>query len=142
MEDQVRAFHEKNGYPVDQEIGSECRWQLEECKDMMAEWSVAISSTAHSMLDKDPAMYRLHLMMEELSETCGALLTHDRVKLADGLGDLLYVIVGTFVTYGIPMQPVFDEIHRANMSKKKRTDNDIRMRNKGDWKPPQLEKLV
>src|SRR2546429_6004229 len=31
--------------------------------------------------------------------------------------DLLYVVYGTAVSYGIDMNPVFREVHRSNMSK-------------------------
>jgi len=33
------------------------------------------------------------------------------------MADLLYVIYGTAVSYGIDMDPVFREVHRSNMSK-------------------------
>lgn len=36
---------------------------------------------------------------------------------ADALGDLLYVVFGAAVTFGIDMGPIFDEIHRSNMTK-------------------------
>ena len=33
------------------------------------------------------------------------------------MADLLYVVYGTAVSYGIDMDPVFREVHRSNMSK-------------------------
>lgn len=39
------------------------------------------------------------------------------VKIADALGDILYVVYGTAVSCGIDMEPIFAEIHRSNMSK-------------------------
>lgn len=42
----------------------------------------------------------------------------DLVELADGLADLHYVAYcGTAVTFGIDMEPIFEEVHASNMSK-------------------------
>ena len=37
--------------------------------------------------------------------------------VADALGDLLYVVLGSAVCCGIDIEPIFREIHRSNMSK-------------------------
>ena len=54
------------------------------------------------------------------------------------MADLLYVVYGTAVSYGIDMDPVFREVHRSNMSKVggyKRED--------GKWvKPPTYSPAV
>lgn len=60
---------------------------------------------------------RRNLMKEELSEVLQAMDSGNVVNVAAELADLLYVVFGTAVAYGVDMQPVFDEIHRANMSK-------------------------
>lgn len=39
------------------------------------------------------------------------------VEAADALADLLYAVYGAAVTFGVDLQPVFAEVHRANMSK-------------------------
>lgn len=41
----------------------------------------------------------------------------DHVKVADAIADLLYVVYGAAVAYGIQIDPVFGEVHRSNMSK-------------------------
>jgi len=45
------------------------------------------------------------------------MLKGDLVGVADGLADVLYVVIGTAVAYGIDIQEVFDEVHRSNLSK-------------------------
>lgn len=41
----------------------------------------------------------------------------DLVAVADALADLIYVINGTALEFGIPLDAVFDEVHRSNLSK-------------------------
>jgi predicted HAD superfamily Cof-like phosphohydrolase len=60
---------------------------------------------------------RMSLVDEEVAELRNAGERRDLVGLADALGDLLYVAYGTAEAYGIDLEPVFDEIHRSNMSK-------------------------
>lgn len=60
---------------------------------------------------------RYQLIEEELREFDQAMADRDLVKVADAIGDLLYVVYGAAVAFGIDMQPVFDEIHKSNMSK-------------------------
>lgn len=60
---------------------------------------------------------RHDLHMEEAWEFYEAALDGDLVGVADALGDLLWVVFGTAVEYGIDMVPVFEEIARSNFSK-------------------------
>lgn len=41
----------------------------------------------------------------------------DQARLTKELADLLYVIYGTAVTFNLPLQEAFNEVHRSNMSK-------------------------
>ena len=61
---------------------------------------------------------RIRLMREELKELEDAMLAADMVEIADGLADLLVVTFGTAVSYGINIEPIFDEVHRSNMTKR------------------------
>ncbi len=75
---------------------------------------------------------RVRLIQEEFDELKEALAQENLVALAKEMADLLYVVYGTAVSYGIDMEPVFQEVHRSNLSKVggcKRAD--------GKWvKPP------
>jgi len=46
-----------------------------------------------------------------------AELEHDIVEIADALADIIYIACGTAVSYGIPLDKVFEEVHRSNMAK-------------------------
>ena len=60
---------------------------------------------------------RSRLMEEELKEYNLAVINDNMVEVADALGDLLYVVLGSAVEHGIDLAPVFEEIHRSNMTK-------------------------
>jgi predicted HAD superfamily Cof-like phosphohydrolase len=71
------------------------------------------------------ARLRAELIREEFSEFVDAIgCTHDvpchepdLVKAIDALCDLLYVTFGAAVTFGVDLEPFFDEVHRSNMAK-------------------------
>lgn len=65
----------------------------------------------------DQRVLRAKLMISELGETIKALYERDQVALADGLADLTYVVEGTAVTFTVPLQAVFEEVHASNMTK-------------------------
>lgn len=60
---------------------------------------------------------RIDLMLEEMTELITAMHAKNLVETADGIGDLLYVVIGTASACGIDIEPVFHEIHRSNMTK-------------------------
>ena len=60
---------------------------------------------------------RVELIDEELQELADAMFTSNRIEIADAIADLMYVVLGTAVAYGIDIEPIFQEVHRSNMSK-------------------------
>ena len=78
-------------------------------------------SDVPSVADESRLQTWSSLLQEESSELLEALAERNLVKVADGLGDLLYVCVGAALAFGIPLEDVFEEIHRSNMSKISRT---------------------
>lgn len=57
------------------------------------------------------------LIKNKSDELVQSLLDGNLVGIADGIADVLYVVIGTAVAYGINIQEVFNEVHRSNMSK-------------------------
>lgn len=65
----------------------------------------------------DLGMQRFRLIDEEKNELQTAWHLKDITGIADGLGDLAYVVLGTAVACGIEIEPIIREIHRSNMTK-------------------------
>ena len=60
---------------------------------------------------------RLDLIEEESTELLRSVLSRDIVGVADALADLLYVVIGAALEFGIPLDSVVHEVHQSNMSK-------------------------
>ena len=88
--------------------------------------------TAPTNLTDETKQLRVRLIQEEFDELKESMATGNLASVAKEMADLLYVVYGTAVSYGIDMKPVFQEVHRSNLSKVggyKRAD--------GKWmKPP------
>lgn len=131
----VKAFHEKFGQPV---------------------------ATEPTLLGRDRAMLRTSLITEEANETDDAISESVRptlsdaevfygsdepmnllARIADGLADTIYVVIGTALEYGIDIDKVFREIHRSNMTKDigpNRPDGKI---TKGPtFEPPRIREII
>lgn len=60
---------------------------------------------------------RIKLIDEEYDELIEAINEKDHVQIAKELADLVYVVVGTAITMGIPFNEVFGALQVSNMSK-------------------------
>lgn len=65
----------------------------------------------------DQANLYMSLIQEEFDETIDAFGKCDIVEVADGLADMVWVIMGLASTLGIPFDQVWDEVKASNMSK-------------------------
>lgn len=72
-----------------------------------------------TLVPVDTRLLRIRLMMEELGELTCAIHENDTVEIADGITDLLYVVIGTAIDYGMGgiLEELFAEVQRSNMSK-------------------------
>lgn len=148
-------FHELHGYPRFRSISSHPLAEknlgdFSSVDHMLCNALLALKlmssgmrePSAQAMVQGDTRAYRIHLMSEELGEFCEALREGDEARAAHELTDLLYTVIGTFDTYNLPMSQLFDEVHRANMTKR-RLKTDPRMRDKGDaYCPPDIKRVL
>ena len=89
---------------------------------------------------------RKKLLSEEYAEYCLGEYNNDLVEIADALADMIYIICGTAVSYGIPLDKVFEEVHNSNMAKF--VDGKVLRREDGKilkpegWRPPDIQKFI
>ena len=85
---------------------------------------------------------RINLINEEVNELMDAIHDGKMIEAIDGMCDLLVVTYGTAVTFGVDIEPFWDEVHRTNMAKmggKVRIDGK-RLKPEG-WTPPNLDRV-
>lgn len=106
---------------------------------------------------------RLNLISEEVSELMdevGEGFQHEdhfefqpkvepisRERVAKELADLLYVVIGTAVSWDVPLEEVFEEVHRSNMSKagpdgKPIFRDDGKLLKGPDYTPAELKPII
>lgn len=70
-------------------------------------------------LDVEPAAREMAcgLIEEEAAEFRAAVESSDLVEIADAVADLIWVVLEAAVTFGIPIEPVFAEVRRSNLTK-------------------------
>jgi predicted HAD superfamily Cof-like phosphohydrolase len=76
-----------------------------------------VTNPVPTVVDGRTRELRIALIREEFDELKEALAAQNLSSIAKEMADLLYVVYGTAVSYGIDMDPVFREVHRSNMSK-------------------------
>lgn len=103
------------------------------------------------LLSRELFEFRVRFLKEELQEFTEAHIRGDMVGAFDGLIDLVYVALGTAELMGLPWQPGWDEVQRANMSKERAaSSDDIRSIRRSSfdvvkpegWKPPNLQNVL
>tara|TARA_B110000908_G_C10267965_1_gene466686 strand:+ start:485 stop:859 length:375 start_codon:yes stop_codon:yes gene_type:complete len=68
-------------------------------------------------LESKQANLYMDLITEEYHETLDAFTNQDLVEVADGLADMVWVIMGMASTLDIPFDKVWNEVKASNMSK-------------------------
>ena len=89
---------------------------------------------------------RQMLLAEEMWEYSKAERENDIVEIADALADIIYIACGTAVSYGIPLDKVFEEVHRSNMAKlvdgKVIRREDGKIQKPEGWTPPDIKAIL
>jgi predicted HAD superfamily Cof-like phosphohydrolase len=98
------------------------------------------------LTDETDRLLRQDLVAEEMEELYMAHMRMDIVGIADAIADAIYVLCGMAVAYGIPLNDVWNEVHRTNMTKEGENGPIYRADGKvlkpDSWKPPDIEGII
>lgn len=128
----VRAFMVKHNIPRAIALPEQNGKILDASRMLMRVKDTLDTTDAHEL--------RASLLIEELAEFLEGVATGDTLAAADGLADLAYVVEGASEVYNLPLGPLFDEVHRSNMTKAVST---TRVKDKGpDYQPPLIHRVL
>jgi len=100
------------------------------------------------LIARRPGMWdiedRRALIEEEFDELMEAMDAGDMAEAVDAIMDLMYVLLGTLVRWGVPCEPFFSEVHRTNMAKVLGGSfNNVRKFIKPEgWQPPRIAEML
>lgn len=101
-----------------------------------------------SIHDNERRRLRRSLLEEEYAEYVKAERSNSIVDIADALADMVYVIAGASLEYGIDLDAVMLEVHRSNMAKVDEETGKVIRREDGKilkpdgWKPPDVRGVL
>lgn len=118
-----------------------CQWE-QDVKDFHKKFElVCLDKPCNT--DKKTENLRIALIVEETNELFLAMRRKDLAEIADGGVDAIYVIIGTLLSYGISITPVWDMIHKTNMAKEGGgTRRDGKVLKPKDWKAPDVRSEI
>ena len=89
---------------------------------------------------------RMKLLEEEFNEYQQGEYKNDLENIAKELADIIYIVCGTAVSYGIPLDKVFDAVHASNMAKlidgKPIRRDDGKILKPEGWTPPDIKTVL
>jgi predicted HAD superfamily Cof-like phosphohydrolase len=99
---------------------------------------------------KEIREFRIDLIKEEVNELVDGIYAYQHgiseieclTEVADALGDILYVVYGTALAFGLDIEPIFEEIHRTNMLKSFNKSKAGKSIKGPEWQEPQLESII
>jgi predicted HAD superfamily Cof-like phosphohydrolase len=73
----------------------------------------------------------------------GSPIAVDLPEMADAIADMKYVLEGTNLSFGIDGEPIWDAVHKANMTKRLGgVDEHGKQKKPPGWKPPDIAGIL
>lgn len=116
--------------------------QQEKVKEFHQKLGFTVNETP-TLISIELGLIRHKDTLKEMTELISAILDEDLIEIADALGDVMYLIRGTAAAYGLPIDRVFNEIHRSNMTKERPPGGGDAKAVKGKgYRPPDLSFIL
>ncbi len=104
QDDMVLEFHDAFNHPINVDPSNE---EINLRKSLIDEEATEAYQEFVNLLN--PREVTIPLLAQERKETLAALTKE--------LADILYVVWGTAISFGLPLEEVFRRVHESNMSK-------------------------
>lgn len=86
---------------------------------------------------------RMALIREEIDELECALNSNDFSDFIDAITDTIYVLLGTSISVGVDLKPIWDEVQRTNIAKiPGNSRKDGKVLKPANWSPPDIKGLL
>lgn len=115
-------------------------WQ-KNVEDFHRKYGCPVSEKPTMIGEKD-RLRRARLIVSEASEFVESADKGDILGVIDSLCDLLYVLLGTAVEFGVDLEPFFEEIHKSNMTKDGGKDGGGKVLKGKSFIPPDLFRIL
>lgn len=102
----------------------------EKVLDFMRAFGQNLYSTPQpQLIESNPGLtkLRLDLIQEEVKELSDAIQQNNFVEVVDALADILYVAYGAGGAFGVDLDDAFDIVHRSNMTKLCKTEEEAQL---------------
>lgn len=123
------------------EYGSWGSW-VEMVREFHKKYGEPIANKPYDICSYGLFNLRWDLHREEHEELDRVMNSGDLEGIADGIADLIYVLIGTALCYGIPMDAVFAEVHRSNMTKDGTRRADGKILKGESFEPPKIKEIL
>ena len=137
----VTEFHLRFGFPVRAcHLSVAPQWESARSMSQALSLIRVAEKELKSCVKRDVRVDRAQLMVEELAEFVEAERDGDAIKTADAVADLCYVVVGTAVALGLPLERLVQEVHRSNMTKE--MDGQFKPAKGASFSPPAIARIL
>lgn len=93
-----------------------------------------------------PTSLSIRLLVEEVRESVDAIIAEDIEEIADGLVDIVYIVMGIANRYGIDFDACWTEVQNANIAKfpygEVNLDASGKILKPTGWEPPNIKKAL
>ena len=121
---------------IDKDDGLDIVRILMLCKQRIMKQLECNTSDVHVVL-------HVNLILEEMIELIGSILYGEIHEVATESVDVIYVVIGAALAFGIDLRPVWNAVHEANMLK---AGGPVREDGKQlkpvDWEPANIAKII